>query len=159
MDLEHKYQAKREELLVALCDQRQQLFSEIAEKETGIIDAKRKANEYGQFHDRESSHRHMNRAAQLTAEVRAAKIKLKEIDPELDRVNSGKHPELAALSEVCRTAMIAANLAELEEAKAAFQSFLTSELKAAAQRFVMASKNYDPLSAAPALAQMIAGVA
>lgn len=159
MDHNQKYQAKREELQVKLGEQRQQLFNEIAEKETSIIDAKREANKCGEFQDRHGSLQAMNRAAQLTLEVKNAKVKIKEIDLELERVGSGSHHELAALYMTGRTAMIAANLGELEEAKAAFQAFLTSELKAAAQRFVTASKNYDPLAAAPALAQMIAEVA
>lgn len=159
MDHNQMYNAKREELQVKLGEQRQQLFNEIAEKETGIINAKREANERGGLQDREGSFRASSRAAQLTLEVRNAKIKIKEIDLELERVGSGSHPELAALYMTGRTAMIAANLAELEEAKAAFQVFLTPELKAAALRFVMATKNQDPLSTVPALAQMIAEVA
>jgi hypothetical protein len=156
MDHNQKYQAKREELQVGLGEQRQQLFNEVAEKETGIIKAKREANERGGVQDREGAFQASSRAAQLTLEVNNAKAKIKEIDLDLERVCTGSYPELAALNIVGRAAMIAANLGELEEAKAAFQGFLTPELKAAAQRFVMASKSYDPLSTAPALAQMIA---
>ena len=159
MDHNQMYNAKREELQVKLGEQRQQLFNEIAEKETGIINAKREANERGGMQDREGAFHASSRAAQLTLEVNNAKAKLKEIDLELEHVCTGSHPELAVLNMAGRTAMIAANISELEQAKAAFQAFLTPELKAAAQRFVTATKTQDPLSTVPALAQMIAEVA
>ncbi|MQY52112.1 hypothetical protein HCX48_09510 [Rhodocyclus tenuis] len=146
---------KRDELQKRLAKRRGELEQAVAEKEHGVIAAKREANERGSMQDRDGAHYATRRAGQLSEEIRAAKAEIREIDLELALVFSGNHHELHPLIHRDASAVGTANTNELEAARAAFQALLTPELKSAAQRFVTAAKNAFPLMPAPTLAEML----
>lgn len=150
-----RYTKKRDELHHRLAKRRGELMQAVAEKEHGVIAAKHEANERGGMQDRHGAHEAMRRAGQLSEEIRAAKAEIREIDLELERVCSGQHHELAGLGWCAAAAANTAHTNEMEAARAAFQAFLTPELKAAAQRFVTAAKNAAPLMPVPTLAEML----
>lgn len=151
-----KHNERREQLILELGEEENQLRARIAEKQSAIIKHKQEAAKHSEWQRHGESRQEMAAAARLAEEIRAHENRLRNIEVERSRICSGSHPELAGLAVVAIGKENAAKQAELEAAKKAFADILSPALRAAAQRLVTAAKNADPLAPEPTLASMLA---
>lgn len=152
---EQRLAKKRDELHHGLAERRGELARAVAEKEKGVTEARHKANEHANSNNNHGAKLSLQQVARFQEEIRVANASIREIDLELGLVLSGMHHELAPLIQCCASATCTAHMNELEAARAEFQALLSPALKAAAQRFVSASKNAAPLMPVPTLAEML----
>lgn len=151
----NKHATRRDELILESANHISSIQEGIEQKRAAIITHHGKANEYSQWQRSGEARIEMQSAARLHAEITADVAKLKELNLERERIISGNHPELAGLAQVGLSKQNGENAKNLKDAQAKFAALLTPQLKAAAQRLINATKQYDSLAPVPALADMI----
>lgn len=152
---QEKYISRRDEMLKQIGKQREEIVTRIGNNQNSIIDAKRRAAEYGEWQRISESQQEMARAGQLQREVQADQHKLIDLDRQREDVVRGSHPELAALATTSHSASCEKNQKELSDAWSAFREVLSPDVKAAAKRLVEASLNANPFAPVPTLADAI----
>lgn len=155
----NQHATRRDELILESANQISSIEQGIEQKRAAIITHQNKARELAEWQRTGEAQQEQQSAGRLHAEIKADEAKLKELNLERVRIVSGNHPELAALAQSAVSKRNGENAENLEDAKAEFAALLTPELKEAARRVVMATKEQDPLAPVPTLADMIAEAA
>jgi hypothetical protein len=151
-----KHNNRRDELLLELGEEEGNIRTRIAENQSAIIKHKRDAAKHSEWQNQGDARQELEAAGRLAEKIRADDKRLRDIELERGRICSGNHPELAALAIVGAGKEIEAKQTEKAAAQKAFVAMLTPELRAAAQRYVTAAKNAEPLAPEPTLAVMLA---
>lgn len=151
-----KHNERREQLMLALGEEESTLRDRIAEKQGAINRHKQEAAKHSDRGSNGEARQELAAAARLAEEIRADDQRLRDIEIERTRICTGNHPELAALALVGASKDIEARQAEKSAAQRAFVEMLSPALQAAAQRYVTAVKNADPLAPEPTLAILLA---
>ncbi|RTL48878.1 MAG: hypothetical protein EKK46_15135 [Rhodocyclaceae bacterium] len=151
-----KHNSRRDELVLELAEEEGRLHARIAENRSAIVKHQQEAAKYSEWQRHGDAQQELAAAGRLAEQVRADDKRLRDIELERSRICSGNHPELAALAIVGAGKEIEAKQTEKAAAQKAFVAMLTPELRAAAQRYVTAAKNAEPLAPEPTLAVMLA---
>ena len=150
---------RRDDLILESANQIADIERGIEQKRTDHMNHKGKAAGISQGLYPGDAAQEMQSAGRLEAEIRADEHTLKELTLEHARIASGNHPELASLALTEFMGRNERNNSELANARADFIALMTTELKDAAQRYVTASREADPLAPVPNLADIIANAA
>ena len=150
-----KHDARREELLLEIQVEEKALRARIAGNNEAIVAHKHKATEHSLFQRYNEAWQETNAAGRRKEDSEAAEKRLRALDLERHRIYSSNHPELAGLLQVETMAASEKRHAELRDAQAKFFAMITPELRSAAQRFVTAFKEANPLLPEPSLVTLL----
>lgn len=139
-ELQQKLDTRRNELLVGISEQGNQIRERIAKNRSLAMDHVSKSKEHEKQYREKEAGEEMRKASQLAATIRADEALLRGLENDMEMVRGGRHPDMTSLQACISGVSNAERQAELSEARAAFDALLTPELKDAAHRLVNASR-------------------
>lgn len=155
------YGELRDQLFVDIAERQAAAQVSIARLESEINTHRQVAAQRGEWQDHSAAQAELAQVAPKQREIDALRIQLRELDGERGLATDGRHAQLqGAERHAAGTAHRGSQQAEYREATAAFEAFITPELRAAAVRVIEANKSmhgdsnrYPPI--AVAIAQTI----
>ncbi len=147
----------RDALFVDIADRRQALEVGIERDGHEIIRLKAAAAEASNWQDHGTARHALSQAASLHASIERARVSLRGLTDERERVLSGQDARIANANHAGAAVARSAQQLEHRQASEAFHALITPELKAAAARLIEASKSmgfeFIPSPIAVAIAQ------
>jgi hypothetical protein len=148
----------RDALFVDLADRRKALEDGIERDGREVIRLKAAAAESSSWQDHGAARLAMSQADALHAAIDRARLALRTLDDERERVMSGRDERLAEAIRAEARSGLAASQLEHRQALEAFYALITPELKAAAARHIEAAKgmgfDFIPSPIAVAIVQL-----
>lgn len=151
-----QYGTRRLELLKEVGDKIHEIENGIREKQAAINQSRLAARHHAEFHRHHEAQQETAKASGIMESIRQDEAVLRNLRQKREFIDSGNHPELAALFSLDFIRTNDENHEEVANALRSFESYYTPQLKAAAKRLAVAMKTAAPLLPVPSVVEMIA---